>query len=91
MFSSSFTMSEQQHRQWTPYKHDAPAHSGRFALARPAARSARASRNLRTALQFGLRGPRGKKLRGDENRAQHALPDDGKRAQTNKEVRSHGS
>jgi hypothetical protein len=25
MFSSSFTMSEQQHRQWTPYKHDAPA------------------------------------------------------------------
>jgi hypothetical protein len=21
MFSSSFTMSEQQHRQWTPYKH----------------------------------------------------------------------
>jgi hypothetical protein len=26
MFSSSFTMSEQHHRQWTPYKHDAPAH-----------------------------------------------------------------
>ena len=25
MFSSSFTMSEQKHRQWTPYKHDAPA------------------------------------------------------------------
>ena len=25
MFSSSFTMSEQQHRQWTPYKHAAPA------------------------------------------------------------------
>jgi hypothetical protein len=24
MFSSSFTMSEQEHRQWTPYKHDAP-------------------------------------------------------------------
>ena len=24
MFSSSFTMSEQKHRQWTPYKHDAP-------------------------------------------------------------------
>jgi len=23
MFSSSFTMSEQQHRQWTPYKHAA--------------------------------------------------------------------
>jgi hypothetical protein len=21
MFSSSFTMSEQEHRQWTPYKH----------------------------------------------------------------------
>src|SRR5467141_2460298 len=30
MFSSSFTMSEQEHRQWTPYKHAAPAHSGRF-------------------------------------------------------------
>jgi hypothetical protein len=58
MFSSSFTMSEQEHRQWTPYKHDAPAHSGRSALARPAARSARASRNLRWDLQFGLRGPR---------------------------------
>jgi hypothetical protein len=38
MFSSSFTMSEQEHPQRTPYKHDAPAHSGRFALARPAAR-----------------------------------------------------
>ena len=24
MFSSSFTMSEQEHRQRTPYKHDAP-------------------------------------------------------------------
>src|SRR6266851_7803909 len=27
-----------------------------------------------------LRGPRGKKLRGDESKALHALPDDGKRA-----------
>ena len=43
MFSSSFTMSEQEHRQWTPYKHAAPALTGRFAVARPAARSARAS------------------------------------------------
>jgi len=58
MFSSSFTMSDQEHRQWTPYKHAAPAHWGRCALARPAARSARASRNLRRDLQFGLRGPR---------------------------------
>ena len=32
MFSSSFTMSEQQHRQWTPYKHAAPAPWGRFHL-----------------------------------------------------------
>jgi len=24
MFSSSFTMSEQEHQQWTPYKHGAP-------------------------------------------------------------------
>src|SRR5271154_671808 len=32
MFSSSFTMSEQQHRQGTLYKHAAPAHSGRFSL-----------------------------------------------------------
>ena len=60
MFSSSFTMSEQKHRQWTPYKHAEPAHSVRFAVARPAARSARASRNLRWDLQFGLRGPREK-------------------------------
>src|SRR5271163_2263193 len=52
MFSSSFTMSEQQHRQGTLYKHDAPALRVAFALARPAARSARASRNLRTALLF---------------------------------------
>ena len=28
MFSSSFTMSEQKHRQWTPYKHAAPAPFG---------------------------------------------------------------
>jgi len=35
MFSSSFTMSEQQHRQWTPYKNDAPALRAAFALARP--------------------------------------------------------
>ena len=78
MFSSSFTMSEQEHRQWTPYKHAAPAHSGRFALARPAARSARASRNLRTGLQFVSEKPARKKLRGDENETQHALSDDGK-------------
>ena len=52
MFSSSFTMSEQQHRQWTPYKQAAPALRVAFALARPAARSVRASRNLRTALLF---------------------------------------
>ena len=25
MFSSSFTMSEQEHRQWTPYKQAAPS------------------------------------------------------------------
>ena len=43
MFSSSFTMSEQKHRQWTPYKHAAPTLRVAFALARPAARSARAS------------------------------------------------
>ena len=60
MFSSSFTMSEQQHRQWTPYKQAAPALRAAFALSRPAARSARASRNLRRDLQFGLRGPREK-------------------------------
>jgi len=53
MFSSSFTMSEQEHRQWTPYKHDAPGSlcehdtdlllSKTVSLARPAARSAYAS------------------------------------------------
>jgi len=80
MFSSSFTMSEQEHRQWTPYKHAAPARSGRFAVARPAARSARASRNLRTGLQFSFERSARKKLRGNESETQHALPDDGKRA-----------
>ena len=60
--------------------------SGRFAVARPAARSARASRNLRTAIQFEVRWPRGKKLRGDEGKAQHALPQERKRAKQNKEM-----
>ncbi len=32
MFSFSFTMSEQQHRQWTPYKHAAPALTGAASL-----------------------------------------------------------
>jgi hypothetical protein len=81
MFSSSFTMSEQKHRKWTPYKHAAPALTGRSALARPAARSVRASRNLRTALQFECERAARKKLRADESKAQHALPDDGRRAQ----------
>src|SRR6266851_5761862 len=45
-------------------------------LARPAARSARASRNLRTDLQFSFERSARKKLRG-ESKAQHALPDDG--------------
>jgi hypothetical protein len=50
MFSSSFTMSEQQHRQWTPYKHAAPdtVESGQPFLLRGTpgltARNARASR-----------------------------------------------
>jgi hypothetical protein len=85
MFSSSFTMSEQQHRKWTPYKHASPAHSGRCAVARPAARSARASEEsaLRPPV-LGERSPR-KKLRGDECKAQHALPHKRKRAKQNKE------
>jgi hypothetical protein len=28
VFGSSFTMSEQEHRQWTPYKHGAPSARG---------------------------------------------------------------
>ena len=43
-------------------------------------------KNLRTALLFGLRGPRGKKLRGDESKAQHALPHTRKRAKQDKET-----
>jgi hypothetical protein len=54
--------------------------SKRVSLARPAARSARASRNLRTDLQFSFERSARKKLRGNESEAQHALPDDGKRA-----------
>jgi hypothetical protein len=52
--------------------------TGRSALARPAARSARTSRNLRTDLQLSFERSARKKLRGDESKAQHALPDDGK-------------
>jgi hypothetical protein len=59
--------------------------SGRFALARPAARFARASRNLRRDLQFELRGP-AKMLRGNESNTKHALPDDGKRAERSKRL-----
>ncbi len=80
MFSSSFTMSEQEHRQGTPYKHAAPALRAAFALSRPAARSAHASRNLRTDLQFSFERSARKKLRGNESETQHALPDEGKRA-----------
>ena len=90
MFSSSFTMSEQEHRQWTSYKHAAPALRAAFALARPAARSARASEICAGPSSWCER-PRGKKFARNESKTQHALPDDGKRAQTNKEVRSHVS
>src|SRR5487761_1884040 len=63
-----------------------PAHSGRFALAWPAARSARASEEsaLRPPV-LGERSPR-KKLRGDQSKAQHALPHERKRAKQNKEM-----
>src|SRR6266851_3790989 len=82
MFSSSFTMSEQEHRQWTPYKHAAPALTGRFALARPAARSARASTEIcARPSKLGERAAR-KQLRGNQNTAQHALPQERKRAKT---------
>jgi single-strand DNA-binding protein len=59
----------------------APAAFGeRFAPSR-LLRSARASRNLRTALLFVCERAARKRLRGNESEAQHALPDDGKRAQ----------
>jgi len=60
MFSSSFTMSEQKHRQWTPYKHAAPALTGRVALARPAARFAPHLKKSALGPPFFVRGPRGK-------------------------------
>src|SRR5260370_38079109 len=39
----------------------------------------------------GCKGRAEKNWRGDESKTQDALPDDGKREQTNKEVRSHVS
>ena len=51
-------------------------------MASPAARSARASRNLRTDPLFVVKGPRGKQLRGDESEAQHALPDEREAGET---------
>jgi hypothetical protein len=92
MFSSSFTMSEQKHRQWTPYKHAAPAHSGRFSLwhGLPPAPLAHLEICARPSCSR-CKGRAEKNWRGNESKTQHALPDDGKRAQTNKEVRSHVS
>src|SRR5713226_7727602 len=46
---------------------------------------------LTMSLSPDTRAARKKNWRGDQSKAQHALPDDGKRAQTNKEVRSHVS
>jgi hypothetical protein len=43
------------------------------------------------SLSSRYKGRAEKNWRGDESKTQHALPDDGKRAQTNKEVRSHVS
>ena len=53
MFSSSFIMSEQQHRQWTPYKHVAPPAAPDASLVTTCSVPLRASRNLARALRFG--------------------------------------
>ena len=80
MFSSSFTMSEQEHRQWTPYKHVAPAlRDASLWHDLPPALLTRLGSTR--PLLFRVREGRGKKLRGNLSEAQHALPDDGKRAQ----------
>ena len=52
MFSSSFTMSEQKHRQWTPYKHGAPPAAPDAPLVTPCSVPLRASRNPAHALKF---------------------------------------
>jgi hypothetical protein len=81
MFSSSFTMSEQEHRQWTPYKHvvppptaDAPA-----CHALPPAPLAHLEICARLSSSF-VREPRGKSCAGMKAKTKHALPQERKRA-----------
>jgi hypothetical protein len=50
MFTSSFIVSEQEHRQWTPYKHGAPSASPTTAFVTPVQRSA-------SRVQESERGP----------------------------------
>jgi len=61
MFSSSFTMSEQQHRQWTPYKHvlPPPAADANACHALPPAPLAHLEICARLSSSF-VRGPREK-------------------------------
>ena len=91
MFSFFFTMSERKNRQWTPYKHDAPAlRVASLWHVLPPAPLAHLEICARPSCSR-CKGRAEKNWRGNESKTQHALPDDGKRAQTNKEVRSHVS
>jgi hypothetical protein len=80
MFSSSFTMSEHEHRQWTPYKHDAPALNGPLRSGTSCRPLRSRIWNLRSDLQIWVRGRREKCCAGNQNKAQHALPQERKRA-----------
>ena len=77
MFSSSFTMSEQKHRQWTPYKHGAPALRDRLRLylrhVLPLTPLAHLEICARPSCSR-CRGRAKKNWRGNESKEQHALP-----------------
>jgi hypothetical protein len=85
MFTSCFTIREQEHRQWTPYKHGAPSASPNTAFVTPCTAPLHASKNLRAPLPIRVRGARGKSCAVKQ--AQHALPQERERARKGSEQR----
>ena len=91
MFSSSFTMSEQKHRQRTLYKHDAPALSGPLRSGTSCRPLRSRIWNLRCDLRIWVRGRREKCCAGNQNKAQHALPQEREAGERRKQICDAGS